>query len=132
MPDISPEKVAFVIAKARELESEDEGLERDASNAADDRFVSVMSDGGAASARAELVGFVEAMDEDEQCELVALSWVGRGQFTREEWANALAEARARRERPTAEYLLGNPMLAAHLESGLAEFDDSGEGVELPL
>ena len=132
MPEISAEKICFIIAKARELESEDEGLEADGSNPADDKFVSVMSGDGANSARAELVGFIESMDEDEQCELVALTWIGRGQFTREEWESALAEAHARRERPTAEYLLGNPMLAPHLESGLAEFDEAAEGVGLPL
>ena len=132
MSGINAEKVCYVIAKARELESEDEGLEADGSNPADDRFVAVISDAGFDPARAELVGFIDAMDEDEQYELVALSWIGRGQFTREEWASAVAEARGRHERSTAEYLLGNPMLAAHLESGLSEFNEHGEGVGLPL
>ncbi len=36
MPDINTEKVCFIIIKARELECEDEGVEADASNAADD------------------------------------------------------------------------------------------------
>ena len=43
MPDINTEKVCFAIVKARELECEDEGVEADASNAADDKFVSVMT-----------------------------------------------------------------------------------------
>lgn len=132
MPEINAEKVCYVIAKARELESEDEGLEAGGSNPADDRFGAAPSEEGFDAARAELVGFIDAMDEDEQCALVALSWIGRGQFTREAWTSAVAEARGRHERSNAEYLLGNPMLAAHLESGLSEFDESGEGVGLPL
>jgi hypothetical protein len=127
MPDINTEKVCFVIVKARELESEDEGLEADASNPSDDKFVSVMTDDAYASVRAELAAYIDAMDEDEQCELVALCWVGRGEFTAEEWRSAVAEARGRREQPTSIYLLEDPLLASHLEYGLAEFDESCEG-----
>jgi hypothetical protein len=127
MPDINTEKVCFVIVKARELESEDEGLETDASNPSDDKFVSVMTDDAYAPVRAELAAYIDAMDEDEQCELVALAWIGRGEFTAEEWLTAVAEARGRRERSTSGYLLEDPLLAAHLEYGLAEFDESCEG-----
>ncbi len=127
MPEINTEKVCFVIVKARELESEDEGLEADASNPSDDKFVSVMTDDAYVPVRAELAAYIDAMDEDEQCELVALCWIGRGEFTAEEWRSAVAEARGRRERPTSIYLLEDPLLASHLEYGLAEFDESCEG-----
>ena len=127
MPDINTEKVCYVIVKARELESEDEGLESDASNASDDKFVSVMTEEAYEAVRAELAQYIDAMDEDEQCELVALAWVGRGEYTAEEWLTAVAEARAARERPTSQYLLGIPLLASHLEYGLAEFGESCEG-----
>ncbi len=67
--------------------------------------MSAAGDEGCAAARAELAGFIEAMDEDEQCELIALAWVGRGKFTREEWKSALVEARNHLKQPTADYLL---------------------------
>jgi hypothetical protein len=127
MPDINTDKVCFIIVKARELESEDEGLESDASNPSDDKFVSVLTDEAFPVVRAELAAYIEAMDVDEQCELVALAWVGRGEFAAEEWRTAVAEARARREGPTSRYLLQNPLLASHLEYGLAEFGESCEG-----
>ncbi len=127
MPDINTDKVCYVIAKARELESEDEGVEADASNPTDDKFVSVLTDDAFASNRAELKAYIDAMDVDEQCELVALSWVGRGEFTVEEWKSAMADARARRDAPTSAYLLRDPLLASHLEYGLAEFDETCEG-----
>jgi hypothetical protein len=129
MPDINTEKVCYVIIKARELESEDEGVEADASNASDDKFVSVLTEEAYSSVRDELAAFIEAMDVDEQCELVALAWVGRGDFSAEEWTVAVAQARERRDRPTSEYLLGIPLLASYLETGLGEFDESCEGFE---
>jgi hypothetical protein len=127
MPDINTAKVGFVIVKARELESEDEGIEADASDAADDKFVSVLTDDAYSSVHLEVTEFIDAMDEDEQCELVALAWVGRGDFSAAEWAEAVAEARQRRKGPTSRYLLGIPLLASFLEGGLGEFDESCEG-----
>ncbi len=127
MPDINTAKVCFLIVKARELESEDEGIEADASDAADDKFVSVLTEDAYSSVHLELTEFIDAMDEDEQCELVALAWVGRGDFSAAEWTEAVAEARQRRKGPTSTYLLGIPLLASFLEGGLAEFDESCEG-----
>lgn len=127
MPSINTDKVCFVAVKARELESEDEGVEADASNPSDDKFVSVLTENAYSSVRHELTGFIGAMDEDEQCELVALAWVGRGDFTASEWDGAVAQARERRKGPTAKYLLGLPLLSSYLEDGLSEFGESCEG-----
>jgi hypothetical protein len=130
MREISAEKLSYVIAKAREMVSEVEGREANGSKRGAAGFVSVTGDDGCAAARAELAGFIEAMHEDEQCELIALCWIGRGKFTREEWESALVEARAHLKQPTADYLLRNPKLAPHLESGLAEFNLTVDGFEL--
>jgi hypothetical protein len=127
MREISAEKLTYVIAKAREMAGEGEGRGADGSK----RSVAVSAAGGegCAAARAELAGLIEAMDEGEKCELIALAWVGRGKFTREEWKSALVEARNHLNQPTADYLLRNPKLAPHLESGLAELNHSGDGFE---
>ncbi len=127
MPDINTEKVCFIIVKARELECEDEGVEADASNAADDKFVSVMTEEAFSTVRGELKAYIDAMDEDEQCELVALAWIGRGDLSAQEWENAVALARERHKGSTSEYLLGIPLLASFLEGGLAELGESCEG-----
>ncbi len=127
MPDINTEKVCFVIVKARELECEDEGVEADASNATDDGFTSIMTEEAYRTVRAEIKAAIDAMDEDEQCELVALAWVGRGDYSVEEWKDAVREARGRRQGPTSAYLLGIPLLASFLEDGLGEFGESCEG-----
>lgn len=121
-PEINPDKVCFVIAKARELEAEDEGIEPDDSNATDDAFVSILTDRAYGPVRRELVEFIRAMDDDEKADLVALTWVGRGDYSVQEWGTAVAEARAQREVATSAYLLGIPLLSVYLEDGLAKFD----------
>ena len=125
MREISAEKLTYVIAKAREMAGEGEGRGATGSK----RSLAASASGGCAAARAELAELIEAMDEGEKCELIALAWVGRGKFTREEWKSALVEARNHLNQPTADYLLGNPKLAPHLESGLAELNHSGDGFE---
>jgi hypothetical protein len=124
MPTINTDKVCYVVVKARELESEDEGMDADASNATDDKFVSVLTEDAYDTVRGELAAFIDAMDDDEQAELVALVWIGRGDYSAEDWDEALREARARRQGPTSAYLLGSPLLASYLESGLGEFGES--------
>jgi hypothetical protein len=85
MPEINTDKVCFVIIKASEFDVQVEGLEADDSNATDDNFPSVFASGRDDSVRKELKAFIDGMDEDEQCELVALCWLGRGDFSTDEW-----------------------------------------------
>jgi hypothetical protein len=130
MPEINTEKVCYVIAKARELEAEEEGAQPDSSNPSDDKFLSVLTEEAYSPLRRELSEFIGAMDEDEQAELVALCWVGRSDYGADDWEAAVALARDRRRQgPTARYLLGLPLLASYLEAGLDEFDESCEGFE---
>ena len=128
MPDINSEKVCFVIIKAREFDIQ-EPLDADDSNASDDHFMSVYADSKVNSVRKELKEFIDSMDEDEQWELVALCWIGRGDFSPEEWKNVVAEARSRRQGSTADYLIGIPLVSDYLEEGLSKFELSCQGLE---
>lgn len=121
-PDINTDKVCFIIAKARELEAEDEGLEPDDSNPTDDESRSILTDEAYGPIHQELTAFIDALDEDEKADLVALVWTGRGDFSAREWRAAVAEARTRQELETSVYLLGIPLLSDYLESALNEFD----------
>lgn len=67
---------------------------------------------------AELRALIGDLNVDEAAELVALTWVGRGDYGASEWADAVAEARQRSNSRTANYLLGMPMLGDWLEEGL--------------
>jgi hypothetical protein len=65
----------------------------------------------------ELRAFIDRMNEDEQAELTALYWIGRGSFEADDWDEAVATAQAEATTPTADYLLGSPHFADHLEAG---------------
>ena len=66
----------------------------------------------------ELRELIDDLNIDEAAELVALAWIGRGDYDATEWADAVAEARQRGNKRTSSYLLGMPMLADYLEEGL--------------
>ncbi|MDE4132422.1 DUF3775 domain-containing protein [Phaeobacter sp. QD34_3] len=90
MLEMSPRKVAQVAMMARELER----------------------------AEGELRAFIERMGVEEQAELTAIMWIGRGSFEAEELAEAIATARSEATTPTADYLIGTPHLADNIEAGL--------------
>jgi hypothetical protein len=66
----------------------------------------------------ELLELIADLNDDEAQALVALVWVGRGDYEASEWEEALVQARERAEGPTAKYLMRMPLLADYLENGL--------------
>ncbi|APZ52338.1 DUF3775 domain-containing protein [Salipiger abyssi] len=104
MEEISVRKVAHVILLAREI---DRG-------------------------EGELRGVIDQMTEEEQAALVAIMWIGRDAFDADEWAEAYATAVSEASTPTADYLIGTPHVADHLEAGLEAlgYDSSDEEDEL--
>lgn len=73
-------------------------------------------------AEPELRGFIEAMPQDERAELVALFWIERGSFEADDWDEAVQTALAEATTPTADYLLGSPHFADHLQAGAEAMD----------
>ncbi|WP_428675209.1 DUF3775 domain-containing protein [Roseibium sp.] len=70
----------------------------------------------------ELRELIEDLNVDEAAELVAITWIGRGDFDADDFETAVQEARERAVGSTATYLLGMPMLADLLEAGLDALD----------
>lgn len=131
-PDLSiaTEKVCFIVVKAREFDVKDVVTDPDdASNASDDNMISVLEDHGDDPVANELRGFIDALDEDEQTDLVALAWLGRGDGTIDDWRELRAEAARAHNKRTASYLLGMPLLADHLEEALAQLGRSCDDFE---
>jgi hypothetical protein len=122
---ISPEKVCFIILKAREFDAKDVVTDPDdASNPTDDAMVAVLEDHRDDPVVQEIGAVIFAMTEDEQVDLVTLAWLGRGDGSIEDWNELRAEATRRHNKRTASYLLGMPLLADYLEEALAEFGHS--------
>jgi len=107
---LATDQICYIIVKAREFESK--------AVARND------------SAYKELHEFIDDLNEDQQIDLVALAWVGRGDFGLEDWAEAQQAAADARSGPTSEYLLGMPLLPDYLEDALSDMDRSCEGEEL--
>lgn len=117
---ISPEKVCFVIVKAREFDAKDEVTEPDpGSNPSDDRNAAILEDHDDDPVVEELTSFVNSLSEDEQIDLVALTWLGRDDYSASDWPAVRAEAASAHNKRTARYLLGTPLLADFLEEGLS-------------
>lgn len=122
MPTIDRDKVCWVILKAREFDAKTAAVEEEpGSNPADEEMLEVLEAMPDDVVEEEFRTFIDSLNEDEQIELVALAWVGRGSYTAEEWPQALAEARRAHNRRTADYLLGMPLLSDYLLEGLAAF-----------
>jgi hypothetical protein len=106
------------------------GGHEDGSDAADDREVGILEDTPDNPTRAELLSAIEDLNDDEITEVLALVWVGRGDYGAREWRTALAAAREARDGRAAQYLLETPNFGDLLEQGLAELgysilDDQG-------
>ena len=124
---IAPDTVRHFILKARVVsaavnEDYDSGHENEVElddqardTHAHDGLAEEESDDLTAEELRELIG---DLNVDEAAELVALAWLGRGDYEAGEWETAVTEARARGNKRTAEYLMGMPMLGDWLEEGL--------------
>ena len=127
---ISSDKVCHIVVKAREFDVQDVETDPDsASNATDDAMLSVLESHGDDPTFKELVAFIEGLSEDEQIDLVALTWLDRGDGALEDWPELRREARRAHNKRTSAYLLSKPMLADHLEEGLSAFGGSCEDFE---
>ena len=124
MPEltISSDQVAFLIEKARQFDAKDIASDPDSgSNGADDDMIDVLEDNGGDPVLREIYGFIAALTEDEQIDLVALMRLGRGDGSIEEWDELRKEAADGRNGHTARYLLGEPLLGDLLAEGLDAF-----------
>ena len=119
---IALDTVCSIVVRAREFDAQEAVVEEDyGSNPIDEDFRSVLEAYPDDPTFQELQSVIDGLNEDEQSALVALVWVGRGDYDVEQWDEVLAVARSRRTGPTSRYLLGIPVLADYLEEGLAAF-----------
>jgi hypothetical protein len=123
MPElsISAEKVEFLIEKMHEFDVKEGGSDPDSGSNDSDEMINVLEDNGEDPVAREITGFINAMTEDEQIDLVALMRLGRGDGTMEEWDDLRRDAAEVRDRRTASYLLGEPMVSDYLAEGLEQF-----------
>ena len=116
---LDPQKVCFLIVKIRAFDVQAEPNIGGGSDAQDDGFSSVYENRAAPSVVSEAEGVIEAMNVDEQRELIALSLVGRGDYAKEDWKSAMSAAASHPEPTTSAYILADPLVSDALQDGLS-------------
>mgnify|MGYP000438520578 CR=1 FL=1 len=112
-----------LIDLAREFQAKEEVVFPEVpSSPTDDWAMQVLADHGDDFTVSEFRGIVNEMSERQRSELIALMWVGRGDFSADEWEEAVDEAWGDFSIRAAAYVLAHPMLSDHLEEGMIAFD----------
>ena len=118
MLDINSDTVCDIIVRAREFHAKEAlVLPEDSSNASDDAL-QVLADHADDLTLQEVKQLIDDLEPDQQANLVALMWIGRGDYEAEEWDDVLSEAQRLLTDHTADYLLATPLVADYLEEGL--------------
>jgi hypothetical protein len=125
-----------IILRAREYEAQtatDYDGNETADNVDDEEegTLSVLDDSINDSIEEELQAAFEDLGEDQLAEVIAFCWVGQGTYEAADWDEAMEEAQSlvgEGAQGAIAELLDQPMLASVLESGLAAFDLSCDGI----
>src|SRR5687768_14847147 len=125
-----------IILRGREYEAQTSsnyspGESADNIDEDDGATLSVLEDEVNDSVEEELQAAFEDLGEDQLAEVLAFCWVGQGTYDSSDWDEAMDEAQSLVSDGSAgaiEELMEMPMLASVLESGLAAFDLSCQGV----
>ena len=93
MPTIPLEKLAYIVTKTREFDAEVPLVDEDSgSNPSDDAERDVLEFGASNPTYQELTDAIDSLSDWERVELLALTWLGRGDYAKEEWTEVLEEA----------------------------------------
>jgi Protein of unknown function (DUF3775) len=125
------ERLAFIIAKAREFDAE-VPIEPDAatgSDPADDDERQILLDTPDNPTEQELRDAVDGLGDPERQEVLALMWLGRGDYDVDSWPEALREARESTIASVTDYLVGTPLLGDYLAEGASALGLSLEDFE---
>jgi len=122
MFNLSLEIVCNIIKKAREINISDAlNLPDDETNLSDAEWMQVLAEYQTDDSYIELKDLITQLEPDQQVDLIALMFIGRGDFTKSEWNEARHEAHAIKKSTRADYLLSKNMLSDYLTEGLAVF-----------
>ena len=118
---LNPDTAFFILMKAREFDEKVEETDPDdASNPSDDNSVDVLEDRPTDPTRHELVSAINDLNDDEQLDLIALIWIGRGDFSLAEWIPARQAARDIGRQRAPRYVVEIPLVSDYLEEALSQ------------
>jgi hypothetical protein len=124
---ITPDSAFSIVLKARQFDAKVEETDPDSgSNPTDDSSVDALEFGAADDTLHELNSAISDLNDDEQRDLIALIWLGRGDFTLGEWNEARTAAIDIGRERTPRYVAGIPLVSDYLEDGLSQFNETVE------
>jgi hypothetical protein len=127
MLTFDPEIVCYLIVKAREFQAKEEVVLPDVpDNPSEDWALQVLADHVDDLSVQEASTILADLDPEQRAEVVALMWLGRGDYDLDEWDAAVSDALEASTDRTWEYLLAHPLVADYLEEGLIEHGYSCE------
>lgn len=124
MPElaISSEKVCALIEAAREIAGVVPTTASDRTTTGDDSgLVTMEGDPDTDIRRREAIEFIAGLNVEEQLNLLALIWLGRGDYDISEWDEALSTAEGRIAARDPDFMLGDAALPQYLGDGLEAF-----------
>ena len=129
------ETLCRLILRAKELEAQIPAMDPDEDpddvddlDDEGDQALSVLEDELNTGVEEEVQALLDDLADDQLAETLALAWVGRGTYDASEWDDAFSEASDLNSDERMDELTDMPLLAGHLEAGLAAFDYSCDGV----
>lgn len=122
---VSPEKVCYIIMKAREFDVKEAATElNDGGHPSGDHFMEALEDAPGDPALEELVGGLRSLNREELVDVAALAWIGRGDFDAAQLDEARRNAAELKPGWLIRRLIGLPLLGDYLEEGLSSFGQS--------
>ncbi|MCD6048228.1 MAG: hypothetical protein K0S08_1875 [Gammaproteobacteria bacterium] len=122
MLPINPETICFLINKARQFQAKEGVVIPDEPlSPAEDWALQILADQKDDPVYQEFKAVINDLEPDQLSAVVALMWIGRGDFDKSEWEEANQVAVQERTIPTADYLITTPCVAEYLEEGLSQF-----------
>jgi len=125
--EINPDDVCQLVQLARDFHAQDAVALPDESPEPDMSLsAAAMQPHAGNPLLQEFRTIIEDFDRSQQVQVVALLWLGRGDYDLEEWETLLEDADDAWSDHTADYLLAHPLLADQLLEGLEMIGHSCE------
>ncbi len=123
MIDPNPEIVRQVIDMSHQIQVKEGVTFPDDGEGSDGDWArQILADHASDPVVGELTSMIDDLEPDQQVTLVALMWLGRGDFEIDEWDKALEAAGDAWNTRTAAYLIGTPHAADYLAEGLNQHE----------
>ena len=119
MLSVNPETVCFLINKAHEFHAKEGVVIPEIPNSpAEDWGRQVLADHVDDFSYQEMLYAINDLEPDQACELLALMWLGRGDYETDEWESALSVAQDSWDGQTVHNMIATPLLADYMAEGL--------------